>query len=151
MTLMRLAYVCALTLALGYAAPALAQQKKDHAHGEESHFKVTPPADVKAAWTLIAAKVGEVEKSLASKQLDPIHEMGEHIEAAVHVLEEKSTMVTGDKKNRLGSALKQLDKAVDDFHHAAEDKDAAKIGLHLNKIKGLLPLIQSQYPPGALN
>lgn len=151
MTLMRLAYACALTVALGYAGPALAQQKKDHAHGKESHFKVTPPADVKAAWTLIATKVADAEKSLAPKQLDPIHEMGEHIEAAVHVLEEKSTMVTGDKKNRLSSALKQLDKAVDDFHHAAEDKDAAKIGLHLNNIKGLLPLIQSQYPPGAQN
>lgn len=151
MTLIRLAYACAFAVALGYAGPALAQQKKDHTHGNESHFKVTPPADVKAAWTLIATKVADAEKSLAAKQLDPIHEMGEHIEAAVHVLEEKSTMVTGDKKNRLSSALKQLDKAVDDFHHAAEDKDAAKVGLHLNKIKGLLPLIQSQYPPGALN
>lgn len=151
MTRMRFAFACAVIVAVACGGPAIAQQKKDHAHGKESHFKVTPPADVKAAWTLITAKLSEAEKSLAAKQLDPIHEMGEHIEAAVHVLEEKSTMVTGDKKTKLSSALKQLDKAVDDFHHAAEDKDAGKIGLQLNKIKGLLPLIQAQYPTGVLN
>lgn len=151
MTWMRFTYACALAVAFACGGLALAQEKKEHGHGKESHFKVTPPADVKAAWTLITGKVSEAEKSLAAKQLDPIHEMGEHIEAAVHVLEEKSTMVTGEKKTRLGSALKQLDQAVDDFHHAAEDKDAAKIRLQLNKIKGLLPLIQAQYPAGTLN
>ena len=75
----------------------------------------------------------------------------EHLEAAVHVLKEKSTMVSGDKKTRLASAIKQLDKAVDELHHAAEEKDASKMGLGLNKIKGLLPLIQAQYPSGTLN
>jgi len=120
MMLMRFAFACALAVAIALACPAIAQ--KDHDHGKESHFKVTPPADLKAAWTLITTKVSEAEKSLAAKQLDPIHEIGEHIEAAVQVLEEKSTMVSGDKRTRLTSTLKQLDKAVDEFHHAAEEK-----------------------------
>ena len=150
MNLKALACACVLATVVVYAGPATAQ-KKEHSHGKESHFKVTPPADIKAAWSSLAAKISEAEKSLAAKQLEPIHEMGEHIEAAVHVLEEKSTMVTGEKKTRLSSALKQLDKAVDEFHHAAEEKNAGKIGAGLSKIKGLLPLIQAQYPPGALN
>ena len=149
MMLMRFAFACALAVAIAHACPAIAQ--KDHDHGKEAHFKVTPPADLKAAWTLITTKVSEAEKSLAAKQLDPIHEIGEHIETAVQVLEEKSTMVSGDKKTRLTSTLKQLDKAVDEFHHAAEEKDASKVGLGLSKIKSLLPLIQAQYPSGALN
>ena len=148
--MMRFACACALAIAVAYAGPATAQ-KKDHSHDKESHFKVTPPADVKAAWTLITTKVSEVEKNLAAKQLEPVHEAGEHLEAAVHVLKEKSTMVSGDKKTRLASAIKQLDKAVDELHHAAEEKDASKMGLGLNKIKGLLPLIQAQYPSGTLN
>ena len=57
-----------------HAGPATAQ-KKDHSHGKESHFKVTPPADVKAAWTLITTKVSEAEKNLAAKQVEPIHEI----------------------------------------------------------------------------
>jgi hypothetical protein len=150
MMLMRFVCGCALAIAIVHAYPAIAQ-KKDHEHGKESHFKVTPPADVKAAWTLITTKVSEAEKSLAAKQFDPIHEIGEHIEAAVHVLKDKSTMVAGDKKAKLTSAIEQLDKVVDDFHHAAEEKDASKMGLGLSKIKGLLPLIQAQYPSGTLH
>jgi len=142
--------VLAAVACLVLASPAMAQ-KKDHDHGKEkAHFKVTPPPSLKEAWTLITTKVAEAEKHLADKKLEPIHEIGEQLEAAVHVLEEKSDMVTGDKKTRLASALKQLDKAVDDLHHAAEDKDAGKIGIEIKKIKGLLPLVEGQYPAGAL-
>ena len=97
------------------------------------------------------SKVSEAEKSLAAKQFDPIHEIGERIEAAVHVLKDNSTMVAGDKKAKQNSAIEQLDKVVDDFHHAAEEKDASKMGLGLSKIKALLPLMQAQYPSGTLN
>ena len=147
---MRFAYACALALAIAHAGPALAQ-KREHEHGKESHYKVTPPADVKAAWTVITSKVNEAEKNLAAKELEPVHEAGEHLEAAVQVLKERSTMVSGDNKRRLSSAIEQLDKAVDELHHAAEDKDASRAGLGLRKIKGLLPLIQAQYPAGTLN
>jgi hypothetical protein len=150
MMLMRLTYACALAIAIVHANPAIAQ-KKDHEHGKEPHFKVTPPAHVKAAWTLITTKVSEAEKNLAAKKFDPTHEIGEHIEAAVHVLKDKSPMVADDKKARLSSAIEQLDKAVDDFHHAAEEKDASRMGLGLSKIKGLLPLLRAQYPSGTLN
>lgn len=143
--------VVVTAIALALSTPALAQKKDDHKHGkEEKHFKVTPPADIKAAWTLITAKVAEAGKLLADKKVEPIHEIGEQLEAAVHVLEEKSSMVTGDKKTWLASALKQLDKAVDDLHHAAEEKDAARVGVELKKIQSLLPLVEGQYPAGAL-
>ena len=137
-------------VALAFGAPAMAQ-KKDHKHEKgESHFKVTPPADVKAAWTLITTKVAEAGKLLADKKVEPVHEIAEHLEAAVAVLEEKSTMVTGDKKTRLASALKQLGKAVDDLHHAGEDNNAARAGAELKKIQGILPLVEAQYPAGVL-
>jgi len=150
MMLMRFAYACALALAIAHADPALAQ-KREHEHGKESHYKVTPPADVKAAWTVITSKVNEAEKNIAAKELEPVHEAGEHLEAAVQVLKEQCTMVSGDKKSRLSSAIEQLDKAVDELHHAAEDKDASRASLGLRKIKGLWPLIQAQYPAGTLN
>ena len=150
MMFMRLVAACALVFATAHAGQALAQ-KKEHAHEKEAHFKVTPPADVKAAWTLITSKVSEAEKSIAAKELEPVHEAGEHLEAAVHVLKEKSMMVSGDKQKKLISAIEQLDEAVDEMHHAAEDKDASRAGLGLKKIKGLLPLIEAQYPSRTLN
>jgi hypothetical protein len=150
MMFMRLVTACALAFAIASAGSAVAQ-KKEHAHEKESHFKVTPPPDIKAAWTLITSKVSDAEKGIAAKQLEPVHEAGEHLEAAVHVLKEKSTMVSGDKQKKLRSAIEQLRKAVDEMHHAAEDKDASRAGLGLTKIKSLLPLIQAQYPSGTLN
>ena len=150
MTLSRLLTVLATVCLVAIALPAVAQKKDDHGHGKESHFKVTPPADLKAAWSLISTKLAEAEKSVAANKIEPVHEITEHIEAAVHVLQEKSTMVTGEKQTRLTSALKQLDKAVDDLHHAAEDKKTAQIGVEVKKIKGLLPLIEGQYPAGIL-
>jgi hypothetical protein len=130
--------------------PAFAQGK-DHKHGKEaSHYQLTAPVDIKAAWTLISSKVAEAEKLLADKRIEPIHEIGEQLEAAVHVLQEKSETVTGDAKIRLASALTQLGKAIDGLHHAAEDKDAAEAGIELGKIKRLLPLVEAQYPAGAL-
>jgi len=150
MILSRVLVVVAAICSLGAASPAVAQKKDDHGHAKESHFKVTPPADLKAAWTLLSTKLGEAEKNLIEKKVEAIHEVAEHLEAAVHALQEKSTMVTGDKQTRLASALKQLDKAVDDLHHAAEDKKTAQVGIEIKKIRGLLPLVESQYPAGAL-
>lgn len=150
MMMMRLASACTLAIAIALAGPATAQ-KTDHAQKKESHFKVALPADVKAAWILITTKVSDAEKSIAAKELEPVHEAGEHLEAAVQVLKEKSTMVSGDKQKNLRSALEQLRKAVDKMHHAAEDKNAGGAGLGLTKIKKLLPLIEAQYPSGTLN
>jgi G3E family GTPase len=79
-----------------------------------------------------------------------VHEIGEQLEVAVHVLQSKSDMVTDAARKRLDSALTQLDKSIDGLHHAAEENDAAQATLELGKIKGLLPLIESQYPAGAL-
>lgn len=149
MSLRAMAAVAA-ALCLTIATPVVAQKKDAHGHGKETHFKVTPPADLKAAWTSIATKLDEADKNIASKNVEPLHEISEYIEAAVHVLQEKSTMVTGEKLKRLESALKQFDKTVDDFHHAAEDKKAAQVSVEIKKIRGLLPLIEAQYPPGIL-
>jgi hypothetical protein len=130
---------------------AQAQGKPEHAHGKEAgHYKVPPPADVKAAWSLIVSKVQESETKLAGMQMDAVHEIGEQLEAAAHVLQTKSDMVTDAARKRLDSALAQLDKAIDGLHHAAEEKEAAQATLELGKIKGLLPLIENQYPAGVL-
>jgi hypothetical protein len=149
MRLFRSGIVAAVVIV--FAIPALAQGKAEHDHGKEAkHYKVTPPADIKAAWTLVTTKVAEAEKHLADKETETVHEIGEQLEVAVHVLQVQSEIVTGDAKKRLASALTQLDKAIDGLHHAAEDKDAAQAGIELGKIKSLLPLVEAQYPPGAL-
>ena len=124
--------------------------RKDHGHEDKSHFEAKSFASVKEAWAFIATATADAEKLLADGKVEPIHELAEHLGSAVHTLEDKSDMVTDDVKTKLAAALKQLDKAADDLHHSAEGKDADGTTLNLKKVKGLLPLVQSLYPAGAL-
>lgn len=142
-------------LGLIFSLPALAEDKHDHGadHGHtdsKPHFEKANFTTVKEAWAAIVAQVAEAEKNLGEKKLEPVHRAGEQIESAIHTLEEKSDMVTADAKPKLASVLKQLDKAVDDLHHAAEKADPAMAELSLKKIKGLIPLVEGLYPTGAL-
>jgi hypothetical protein len=123
---------------------------KEHGHDDKAHFEGKTFASVKEAWSFVTEKVAEAEKLVADKKLEPVHEISEQLGNAVHTLEEKSDMVTGQAKAKLAAALKQLDKAADDLHHSAEGNDADGTMLNLKKVKGLLPLIQSLYPAGAL-
>lgn len=123
---------------------------KDHGHNDKTHFEAKSFSTVKEAWSFLATTTGEAEKLLAEGKVEPIHELAEHIGSAVHTLEDKSDMVTGDAKAKLAAALKQLDKAADELHHSAESNDADAVALNLKKVKGLLPLVQGLYPDGAL-
>ncbi len=107
-------------------------------------------AGPKEAWAFINLKVAEAEKLLAAKNVEPIKEFGENFDAAINAMEAKSEMITGDGKTKLSSVLKQFDKAGDDLHDAAEGKNADASALALRKLKGLMPLIESLYPAGAL-
>jgi len=155
---MRRALVSAAAAAsLAFALPALAgegHEHHDHAgehgHADTAHFEAKEFATVKDAWAFIAAKVPEAESLAAAKSVDPLHELAEQIGSAVHALEEKSGMVEGDAKTKLAAILKQLDKAADDLHHAAEEKDADGAALSVGRMKGLLPVVESLYPAGAL-
>lgn len=145
-------FVSAATLAFAYPVFAAGDHDHDkaHDHGKaESHFQVTPPADVKAAWALLSAKVAASETALQAKDVQAAHEASEHMEAAVHTLQDKSD-VPADAKAKLASALKQLDKAVDEIHHSTEEKDADAASAAIGKIKGLLPVVEGLYPAGTL-
>lgn len=151
----RVAVSLLATAALALAAPVLAGDKHDHGkshdHGKEAaHSAVTPPADVKTAWGLIATKLAEAETALGAKNLDGAHSAAEHLEAAVHTLENKTDAVPADQRTKLASALKQFDKAIDELHHGTEEKDADGATAAVTKIKGLLPLVEKLYPAGVL-
>lgn len=141
--------------AIAGALPASAEDKHDHGgeHGhteEKAHFDKVSFGSVKEAWAFMKAKVGEAETLVSENKIEPVHEIGEQLEGAIHTLEEKSDMVTEANKPKLASVLKQLDKSADELHHAAEGKDADAAALGVKKIKGLLPLVEGLYPAGTL-
>ena len=140
---------------LAAALPTLAEDKHDHGaeHGhaeKEAHYEKPSFASIKEAWAFIKTKVDEADTSVAENKIEPVHEIGEQLEGAIHTLEEKTDVVSQSNKVKLTSVLKQLDKSADDLHHAAESKDPAAAALGIKKIKGLLPLVEGLYPAGAL-
>lgn len=148
--------------ALAANVPAMAEDKhgaegghqhgETHKHGEEqAHFEKKTFASVKEAWAFVTTQVAEAEKHVASKTVEPVHEIGEQLEGAIHTLEEKSDMVAAEQRTKFTAVLKQLDKAADELHHAGEDKNADAAGIAVKKIKGLLPAVEAMYPAGALN
>lgn len=151
----------AASIIIAFTVPVLAEDKQQHGDGhahsseeghaeETQHYEKPAFSNVKAAWAFMVLKIGEAEKSIGEKKLEPVHEIGEQMEGAVHTLEDKSDMILADAKPKLASVLKQLDKAVDDMHHGAEKADQAIVELSLKKIKGLMPLIEGLYPAGTL-
>lgn len=122
----------------------------DHGHEDAAHFAAKEFATAKEAWAFLTTKVEESEAMLADGRIEALHETGEQIGAAVHALEKNAEMTTGEDKAKLVAAVKQLDKAADDLHHAAEGGDADAAILGLKKVKGLLPLVHGLHPEGTL-
>jgi len=122
----------------------------DHGHEDTGHFATKEFATAKEAWAFLTTKIEEGEAMITDGRIEAFHEVGEQIGAAVHALEKNAETTTGEDKAKLVAAVKQLDKAADDLHHAAEGGDADAVFLGLKKVKGLLPLIHGLHPEGTL-
>lgn len=122
----------------------------EHGHDDATHFAKKEFGTAKEAWAFLTAKVAESEATLAEGKADALHEAGEQIGAAIHSLKEHAETLTHEAKPRLVSVLKQLDKAADDLHHAAESGDADATAMGLKKIKGLMPLVEELHPQGTI-
>lgn len=146
--------VALASLCLALCPPAWAEKDEhghEHKHEEaKSHDDAKALGSVKEAWTLLSTKVAEADQHAAAAKFDLIEPVAHDLESVVKTLSEKSGMVEEGKKANLASAIKQLDKAVEAMHHAAEEKDAAAVGGETKKIRGLMPLIEGLYPAGTL-
>ena len=143
-------------LVLAHPLPAAADKKPGDGHddgkpaGQGSPSTAKAYGSVKEAWTMLSQRVAAIDKLLAVKQIAEIGAMGDDLESVFITLKEKSDMVAPEKKANATSAVKQLDKALDSIHEAAEAKDADRIAGELKKVTALMPVIEGLYPAGAL-
>lgn len=123
---------------------------KSHGHEDHAHFDAKKFSTVKEAWNYLTTATADAQQKLETGDIEPVHELAEHIGSAVHTLEDKSEAAGDDTKDKLAAVLKQLDKAADELHHAAESKDKDATALGLKKVQGLLPVLKGLYPSGTL-
>jgi hypothetical protein len=127
-----------LALGLSLILPSLsAQQNKT---GSESP---------QTAWTSIQQLVKDMETAVQSRNLHGIHDPTMKIRAPIKVLKQHSTMLSGDKGQKMGAAVKQLDNSVTDLHSAADEGNQADSEKALKTVESALDQLKAQDPEGA--
>src|SRR5215813_2466468 len=77
------------------------------------------------ARTSIQQSVKDMETAVQSRNLHGIHDPTMKIRAPIKALKQHSSMLSGDKGQKMGAALKQLDSSVTDLHSAADEGNQA--------------------------
>jgi len=124
-----------VALGLTVLVPSLhAQQNKD---GSDSP---------QAAWSNIQQFVKDMETAVQSKNLHGIHEPSMRIRAPIKTLKQHSSMLSGDKGQKIGAALKQLDISVTDLHSASDEGNQTDAETALKAVESALDQLKAQDP-----
>lgn len=128
------------TIALPVAS-ARAHEGEDHGPGG-THF--TAPAE---AWKAAQASVKRIESLVAAKNLKPIHDEQEKLDAALNYLQ-ANTKDAADKA-RFDGAIKNATAASGRLHEAADAGDQAKVESGLKTLQGTIAMVEKQLPASA--
>ncbi len=122
-----------------------------HDGGHEGHGDATsPPATLAGAWTALMAARDAIAGDVESGALGGVHAVAELLPKLVAGVLEHSEDLDAGKRARVEGATKQVTRVADALHVAADRGDGARTRKELSRLDGLLELIRSQYPAGAL-
>jgi translation elongation factor EF-1beta len=102
-----------------------------------------------AAWSNIQQFVKDMETAVQSKNLHGIHEPSMKIRAPIKTLKQHSSMLSGDKGQKIAAALKQLDTSVTDLHSASDEGSQADAETALKAVESALDQLKAQAPETA--
>ena len=119
-------------------------KKMDHDHmkGEEMAKPTTAAAALEQADHLHM----ELADQVKDKNLKPVHETAEKLTDVLNALPALSKDLPADKQKRVAGAVKNLAKALDALHDAADDGNQAGAEKELGTVDSLLKLLTAQYP-----
>jgi hypothetical protein len=101
------------------------------------------------AWISIQQLVKEMETAVQSRNLHGIHDPTMKIRAPIKALKQHSSTLSGDKGQKMGAALKQLDSSVTDLHSAADEGNQADSEKALKTVESALDQLKAQDPEGS--
>src|ERR1700726_668391 len=132
--------VFGMLLALGLAVLPPSLQAQQNQAGSDSP---------QAAWSSIQQLVKDMETTVQSKNLHGIHDPTMKIRAPIKTLKQHSSMLSGDKGQKIGAALKQLDTSVTDLHSASDEGNQADAETALKAVESALDQLKAQDPETA--
>lgn len=130
-----------------FASPLVrADEKMGHEHKEASAMPTTAAAALEKAHDLHM----EIAEQVKAKNLKPVHELAEQLTETLNMLSGLSKDLPADKLKRVEGAVKNLAKALDALHDAADEGNQAGAEKQLGTVDSLMKVVSSQYPMGGM-
>src|SRR5258708_18028055 len=101
------------------------------------------------AWATIQQTIKDMETAVQSKNLHAIHDPSMKIRPAIRTLKGHSSMLSGDKGQKVGAALKQLDSSGTDLQSAADEGNQAKAEEALKGLENAFNQLKAEDPESA--
>ena len=125
--------------------PALQAAEHKKEHGEHGHSEMAKPTSAAAALESIHKLHADLTAQVKGKQLKSVHDTTEKLTAAANALPALSKDLPADKAKRVDGSVKNLAKALDALHDAADDENQANSEKHLKTVDSLISMISAQY------
>lgn len=139
----------ALLLAINPSLRAHDDDKKtdhDHMHGAE----MAKPGSSADALKQVDHLYMELADQVKDKNLKPVHETAEKLTEVLNMLPALSKDLPADKLKRVEGGVKNLAKALDALHDAADEGKQAETEKQLGTVGSLLKLLSAQYPKASM-
>lgn len=121
-------------------------KKMDHEHGAE----MAKPGSSADALKQVDHLYMELADQVKDKNLKPVHETAEKLTEVLNLLPALSKDLPADKLKRVEGAVKNLAKALDALHDAADEGKQADAEKQLGTVGSLLKLLTAQYPKAGM-
>lgn len=140
-----LALVAGASLLLATPLLRAHDDKKEAGHGE-----MAMPTTAAAALDKAHDLHMEIMEQIKAKNLKPVHELAEQLTETLNMLPGLSKDLPAEKLKRVEGAVKNLAKALDALHDAADEGKQDGAEKQLGTVESLLKVVSAQYPKGEM-
>lgn len=128
------------------AAPAFAQDNRDHGSHANTQVAVQIPATLETLWAAIQTEHAVLLKAVESKADRAVHESETKLQSYVKALPEKVTDLEETKRKRIEGQARNLATVYDSIHHSADEGAFDKASKAAAKATAVLKLLEAQLP-----
>ncbi|HLF17628.1 MAG TPA: heavy metal-binding domain-containing protein [Candidatus Omnitrophota bacterium] len=137
--------IVALSAAFIFVRLASAAEEHEHKEGKEEI-----PAAISGIWVEVKEHEEQLEKIIADKKLDKVHEVAFEISDMVNALSDKSMDLPPENLAKVKSNAKYVANIAERLDESGDAADQVATEANFKKLQDFLKTIEAQYPPEIL-
>lgn len=126
--------------------PSQAEPGHDHGHDHAQASAISIPESQGDLWKVIQAEHASLREAVESRSDAAAHTAEEKLQAYLKALPEKLKDLEEGVRRRIEGQARNLARAYDSVHHAADDKAWDKAAAEMKKAEGGMKLLAAQMP-----